>query len=112
MILDNEDIRKEMSIQFSLDKFKKRTMMTGAKDVHIALGVYGRDGVIERVLGDKLHFHLKDRVITLTDCELAVSADSEIAFRCMFCGDNASKFLREHIERLIDELTADYEVLV
>lgn len=112
MILDGADIRKEMSLQFAVDEFKKRTIMNSEKDVHVAFGIYGRNKVINKILDESLFFHLSDRAISLEQCKLDISANSEIAYSCMFGDCSIEASLREHVETLIDSLIADYEVIL
>ena len=106
------DIKAEAERDEAIEKFKQRMVMTTEHDVHIAFEIYGRDTVIDLVAGDRLAFHLDDRVINQFLCQFEVSSDADTAIACLFGGDDPLKHLREKVEILIDELIADYEVML
>ena len=106
------DIKAEAERDEAIEKFKQRMIMSTERDVYIAFEVYGRDTVIDLVTDDRLAFHLGDRVINQVQGQFDVVEDQDSAMACMFGGDDPSKHLREKIEALIDELIADYEVML
>jgi len=106
------DIKAEAERDEAIEKFKQRMIMTTERDVHIAFEVYGRDTVIDLVVDDRLAFHLDDRAISQVLCQFEVIEDRDAAMACLFGGEDPKKHLREKIEILIDELIADYEVML
>jgi len=106
------DIKAEAERDEAIEKFKQRMIMSTERDVHIAFEVYGRDTVIDLVADDRLAFHLDDRKINQVQGQFEVAEDHDAAFTCLFGGDDPKKHLREKIEALIDELIADYEVML
>jgi len=104
------DIKAEAERDEAIEIFKKRTIMTTERDVHIAFEVYGRDTVIDLVADDKLAFLLDDRVITYCLCQSEVSKKDDIALLCMFYGESAIEHLKEEVAAQIDELISDYKV--
>ncbi len=106
------DIKAEAERDEAIEKFKQRMIMLTERDVHIAFEVYGRDTVIDLVADDRLAFILDDRLINQVQGQFDVIDDRDTAMACMFGGDDPSKHLREKIKALIDELIADYEVVL
>ena len=106
------DIKAEVERDEAIERFKKRTIMTTERDVHIAFEVYGRDTVIDLVADDKLAFHLKDRAIYQYGCQINVATNTEAALLCMFHGDSADEYLKDEIKKDVDELISDYEVML
>ncbi len=104
------DITNEAKRDYFIEQFKKCTIMNSYIDVHIAFEIYGRNTVIDMVTNDELAFILDDRHIRQIDAQFEVSEDSDAVMACLFGGDDPSKYLREKIEVLIDELINDYEV--
>lgn len=104
------DITNEAKRDYLIDLFKKRTIMNTERDVHFAFEIYGRETVIDMVASDCIAFLLGDRTITQAEAQFEVCKDPDTVIACLFGGDDPSKYLREKIEALIDELIADYEV--
>ena len=106
------DIKAEAERDEAIEKFKQRMIMTTERDVHIAFEVYGRDTVIDLVVDDCLAFLLDDRIINQYLCQSNASKKDDIALLCMFHGESAIEYLKIEVETLIDELIADYEVVL
>jgi len=106
------DIKAEAERDEAIERFKKRTIMATERDVHIAFEVYGRDTVIDLVADDKLAFHLEDRVVCQYESQIDVATNTETALLCMFYGDKPAVYLRTQITKSVDELIADYEVML
>ncbi len=106
------DIKAEAERDEAIEEFKQRMIMFTERDVHIAFEVYGRDTVIDLVADDRLAFLLDDRKINQVQGQFDVVEDHDAVMACLFGGDDPSKYLREKIEALIDELIADYEVVL
>ena len=106
------DIKAEAERDEAIERFKQRTIMTTERDVHIAFEVYGRDTVIDLVAGDCLAFLLDDRIITQHLCQSNVCKKDDVALLCMFHGESAIEYLKAEIATLIDEMIADYEVML
>jgi len=106
------DIKAEAERDEAIERFNRRTIMCTERDVHIAFEVYGRETVINLVAGDRLAFLLDDRIITQHLCQSNVCKKDDIALLCMFHGESAAEYLKMEVETLIDELIADYEVVL
>jgi len=106
------DIKAEAERDEAIERFKRRTIMATERDVHIAFEVYGRDTVIDLVADDKLAFLLDDRAINQYLCQSNVCEKDDIALLCMFHGESAIEHLKVEVSTQIDELIADYEVML
>ena len=106
------DIKAEAERDEAIEIFKKRTIMTTERDVHIAFEIYGRDTVIDLVADDRLAFLLDDRIISQYLCQSNVCKKDDVALLCMFHGENPIEYLKVEIAKNIDELIADYKVVL
>ena len=106
------DIKAEAERDEAIERFKRRTLMHTERDVHIAFEIYGRDTVIDLVADDGLAFLLDDRIINQYLCQSNVCKKDDVALLCMFHGESAIEYLKAEIATLIDEMIADYEVML
>ena len=108
----SHDIRIEALNDERIEYYKNISFINNEHDLHCVFNVLGRDLIVDKLMINSIGFYLlSDRVIILDEIEVLVSSDTDIAHHCMFHSGDAKKYLREEIERQIDQLIADYEVL-